>query len=115
LITGGALAVLPLLRSFPAILAAGATIGVGLGMCYAASLYYSLHTDTGRGRSTGFNEAVLGSANFAVPLLGGALARTTGSIETPYPLAAAVLVFGVAAQIVLVARIRGTSRRVDHR
>ena len=110
-----ALVALGWIRWYPAILLAMATIGAGLGMCYASALYYALHTDTGRGRSTGFNEAVIGSATFVVPLIGGAVARSTGSIQTPYALAGAVLLLGVAGQLALVVRARGSLRRDDSR
>jgi MFS family permease len=70
--------------ALPVVLLLGAVVGMGLGLTYYASIFYSLHTDIGRGKNTGIHESVLGAGNFVVPLLGGILATTFSNLQAPY-------------------------------
>ena len=88
----------PLALAVPAAVAGGA----GLGLAYAASIYYSVHTDVGRGARAGLHEAFTGASNFVIPLLGGALQSATGWGTAPYAFAAALVALSVALQIRLV-------------
>jgi MFS family permease len=90
----------PLAVAVPAALAAGA----GLGLAYAASIYYSVHTDVGRGARAGLHEAFTGASNFVIPLLGGALQSGTTWVGAPYALGAAVVFASVTLQIRMVRR-----------
>jgi predicted MFS family arabinose efflux permease len=101
-----ALAALPFVGSFGWLVAAAPLLGATFGVCYAASIYYSLNTAQGKGRNAGIHESLVGAGNFAVPLLGGAAARWSGRLAAPYGIAALVLVASLAAQAVLARRAR---------
>lgn len=73
--------------------------GAGLGLAYAASIYYSVHTDVGRGARAGLHEAFTGASNFGIPLVGGALQSLSGWATAPYALAASLVAVSVALQI----------------
>ncbi|HEX5137044.1 MAG TPA: MFS transporter, partial [Planctomycetota bacterium] len=73
--------------------------GAGLGLAYAASIYYSVHTDVGRGARAGLHEAFTGASNFAIPLLGGALQSWTGWGTAPYAWSAALVAVSGALQV----------------
>ncbi|MCU0725941.1 MAG: MFS transporter [Planctomycetes bacterium] len=83
---------------------AAAAAGLGLGVAYAASIYYSLHTDAMRGRRAGLHEAILGSGNLLIPLLGGVAARLAGVAWFPCVFAAGVLALSVVVQAAILAR-----------
>jgi len=100
-----AMAAVPLAPGWGALLAIAPLLGGAFGVCYAASIYYSLHTPAGRGRNAGIHESLIGAANFAVPLAAGAASRATGQLALPYPLAAAVMGVVVAAQATLSRRL----------
>ena len=78
--------------------------GCGLGLAYAGSIYYSVHTDVGRGARAGLHEAFTGASNFVVPLLAGTLLSLTGWSAAPYVFAAVLVFASVALQIRLVRR-----------
>jgi len=78
--------------------------GAGLGLAYAASIYYSVHTDVGRGARAGLHEAFTGASNFAIPLMGGGLQSLTRWGTAPYALSAALVAMSVALQVRLVRR-----------
>jgi len=50
--------------------------GLGCGVVYFSSIYYSIAAATGKGHRGGIHEAVLGAGGGVVPLLGGMLANT---------------------------------------
>jgi MFS family permease len=106
LLGAGFVATVAFTASLPLLHVAAAGIGIALGVGYYSSITYSLRTDRKRGRNVGRHEATLGSANFLLPLAGGALARTTGSAGGPYVLAAGVVAACVLAQIWLLLRRR---------
>lgn len=83
-------------------------IGLGLGLSYSSSIYYSLFRQSGAGKNTGIHEALLGTGTFLLPLAGGMAAQWSGSLITPYPLCAAFLA-GVMAVEILWARGAGRS------
>lgn len=85
----------PLLVALPAAVLGGA----GLGLAYAASIYYSVHTDVDRGARAGLHEAFTGASNFVVPLVVGALGSLTGASFAPYAVAGALVAASVALQI----------------
>ena len=85
----------PLALALPAAVVGGA----GLGLAYAGSIYYSVHTDVARGARAGLHEAFTGASNFVVPLLGGALQSLTGLGVAPYAFAAALVAVSVGVQI----------------
>jgi hypothetical protein len=90
----------PLLLALPA----AALGGAGLGLAYAASIYYSVHTDTDRGARAGLHEAFTGASNFVVPLIAGAFQWLTGWGLAPYAFAAALVAASIVVQIRLVRR-----------
>lgn len=90
----------PLAVAVPAAILGGA----GLGLAYAASIYYSVHTDVGRGARAGLHEAFTGASNFVIPLVGGALQSATGWGTAPYAFAAALVGVSVMLQVRLVRR-----------
>ncbi len=86
--------------------------GMGAGVTYASSLFYSLEGRSGgRGARTGIHEAVLGSGVFLGPLAGGAVADYI-SPQAPYIFTAALFLC-VAGVVFLFwrSRVRGQSTR----
>lgn len=80
--------------------------GLCAGMTYVSSLYYSLHGRArGKGRTSGFHEAVLGSGSFLGPLLGGLLAQYL-SLRAPFTMGAGVMAAAMLAQLVVAQRMR---------
>jgi MFS family permease len=75
--------------------------GVGLGICYCSSIYYSLLTHEQRGRNAGVHEALIGLGAMTVPLAGGLAARLVGSAWMPYLVAAAAVGVSLVFQEVL--------------
>jgi MFS family permease len=89
---------------------AGAAAGLGLGVAYAASIYYSLHVDAARGRRAGLHEAILGSGNLLVPLMGGVAARLAEAAWFPCVFAAAVVAVAVLIQALMLVPVMRTAR-----
>ncbi len=105
-----ALAALPLAGGYGLLLAGAPLLGATFGVCYAASIFYSLDTVRGKGRNAGIHESLVGAGNFAVPLLGGATVRWTGSLAAPYLVAALVMAAALLAQGLLARRLaRGSA------
>ncbi len=90
-------------------------IGLGCGMTYYASLFYTLFgRATGQGKATGFHEAILGSGLVFGPLLGGISVRLSGgNLKAPYLLAACVIMITVTVAIGIY--IRAARRHVAGR
>lgn len=82
------LVILPALRAPWAVLATAPCIGVGLGITYFASLFYSVQDPAARGRHAGMHEALLGLGAVVVPLLGGVAAWAGGGLRAPFLTAA---------------------------
>ncbi|MCI0343634.1 MAG: hypothetical protein L0216_21220 [Planctomycetales bacterium] len=85
--------------------AAGA--GVGIGMAYFASLFYSLELGASRSRGAGIHESILGSGGVVVPLAGAAAAHATGWGGAPFAVVAALILAGIPVQARLVRAGRG--------
>jgi hypothetical protein len=85
-----AVATVPALSSPAAILGLAPVLGAALGLAYYSSIYYSLHAADRPGRNTGLHEAIIGSGVLLVPLLGGTLAFSLGTLRAPYLAAAGV-------------------------
>ena len=100
-----AMAVLPLLHAPALILATAPLVGVGIGVSYFASLFYSVADPAHRGRNAGIHEALLGVGSLLIPVLGGWIAQETARLEAPYLFAAAVSMVSIAGQ----ARVLGGS------
>jgi MFS family permease len=96
-----ALAVLPWLPAFGAVLALAPVLGVSSGVSYSASIYYSLDTVEGKGRNAGTHESLVGVGGFLPPLVGGILADRLGLLTAPYLLGAALLALALAWQWLL--------------
>ncbi len=103
-LSGASLLVVGLGAPLAAALPAAVLGGAGLGLAYAGSIYYSVHTDVDRGARAGLHEAFTGASNFVVPLLGGALQSLTGLGVAPYAFAAALVCASAAMQIRLLRR-----------
>jgi MFS family permease len=75
--------------------------GCAAGLTYASSLFYSLAgREGGRGRKTGFHEAILGSGAFLGPLVGGLAAQWFG-LRAPFLAAAGICAVAATAQLTL--------------
>jgi MFS family permease len=77
-------------RSLPILSVAFPLIGIGLGLSYYSSIYYSLCAEGRAGKRTGIHEFMVGSAFFLGPLAGGACAQFIG-LRAPFLLCAALL------------------------
>jgi hypothetical protein len=88
-------------------------VGGGLAMAYYAAIYYSLHSDAGRGGRAGLHEAIIGTGHFVIPLLAGAAAWVSGSARAPYLFVAGSLLLALSIGTVVLVRAekRGTSDR----
>ena len=89
-----------------ALLPAAAFIGGGFGIAYYSSIYYSLHSDTGRGGRAGLHEAILGTGNWLIPLLCGLLTRLSGDPRVPYVVCGTVVALSLALQVFVLRRGR---------
>ena len=77
-------------------------VGVGVGLTYHSSLFYTLAYSPARmGLRTGLHEGILGSAMWLGPLLGGVVARMTGDVKSAWLLGAAVPLLGMIAPLYL--------------
>jgi len=106
LVAAAALLLMPLAPGWGTVLLAAPLLGVSFGVCYAASIFASLHADSGRGRNAGTHESLLGLGILLMPLLGGVGARATGWLGAPYALAAVVTLAAVGAQLAWRRRVR---------
>lgn len=87
----------------PAFAAAFAVVGLCGGITYVGSLFYALHGRLhGRGKTSGFHEAVLGAGAWLGPLLGGIAAQFI-SLHSPFAVAAFVFALACLIQLAMVA------------
>lgn len=105
-----ALAVIGWGAPLPVALAAAALAGLGLGLAYAASIYYSVHSDEDRGARAGIHEAIIGASNFLIPMAAGFLQHRTGYPPSGYFFAAALVLGAIAVQAVILFRPTANSR-----
>ncbi|MCZ6688328.1 MAG: MFS transporter [Planctomycetota bacterium] len=110
---GVAIAALPLYPSFGLTLLLAPLVGLGLGLTYQASIFYSLDVGVERGRHSGLHEGILGSGNFLLPLLGGLAAGTCLGNRAPYLVAAAVVGLGLAVQVAVFWRSSRSKAKLD--
>ncbi|KAF0243409.1 MAG: major facilitator [Planctomycetota bacterium] len=99
-----ALAVIGWGVSLPLAITAALAAGASLGLAYAASIYYSVHSDENRGERAGIHEAVIGASNFAIPMAAGFLQERTGFAPAGYLFAAALVLVAIGAQGVILSR-----------
>ena len=113
LVQGGAAAaslVVASTQNVGAFAAAFVMLGINAGLAYVSALFYALHgRQEGKGRSSGFHEAVVGSGVFMGPLVGGLVAQYV-NVRAPFVVCAGVLLLATAVQLVLTAR--GRRRRL---
>ena len=93
----------------PVALPAAVLMGISLGHAYAASVYYSVHTDENRGARAGIHEGLMGFAHFGIPLMGGLAARASGWSVAPCAVAAGVVVIALMIEVWLFLGVRRAS------
>ncbi len=96
--------------SLPLFFLAFVFIGVGLGMTFFSSLFYSINITSQKGPSAAIHEMVLMSGFLLGPLIGGAVAQKF-SLRAPYLAFAAIAVVGIFIQL-LIKRRYGLLQRV---
>ncbi len=94
-VAAGGMLVIFWVSAVPPLAVAFALVGLGLGLSYYSSIFYSLCGDGGAGRKSGIHELMVGSAFFLGPLAGGLCAQYLG-LRAPFILCAALLA-GTAA------------------
>ena len=82
---------LPLALSFFA-------VGLGEGVVYTSSIYYSLDSLHDRGAKSGLHEAFAATGAAIAPMIGGWLATAIGDMRAPYALCAGLIAIGLAWQ-----------------
>ncbi len=103
LLAAVAVLAVPWLPGFGGLLLTAPLIGLGCGVAYHASIFYSLAAPDARGRNAGIHEGLIGAGGFLPPLLAGLLVSAGLGLAAPYALAAALLVGAVLLQMVLLA------------
>ncbi len=96
----GALLIFFANRWVPLFGAAFLALGLCAGFCYFSSLYYSLHRQEEKGRTSGFHESILAAAISVGPLIGGTLARSHG-LRAPYVVCFIVFAVGIAGEVAM--------------
>ncbi len=86
--------------SLPLFFLAFVFIGVGLGMTFSSSLFYSINITSQKGPSAAIHETVLMSGFLLGPLIGGAVAQKF-SLRAPYLAFAAIAVVGISIQLLI--------------
>ena len=104
LLSAAAVAAIPALSGFGGLLATAPIIGLGCGVCYTASIFYSLTSDVARGRNAGIHEGLVGAGGFLPPLMAGVLVRVGLGLSAPYLLAGGLLLAALMLQIGLQVR-----------
>ncbi len=98
IVAGLAVLAIPFATHFAFALLLTPLMGVCLGVCYYASIFYSLHSDTGRGKNAGIHESLIGLASLTLPLLGGVGIHFSGWIGAPYLLSGLVILVAAIIQ-----------------
>jgi len=99
--------------ALPVFVAAMISIGVGAGIAYYSSIFYSLEGHSQRGQKSGIHEAVLGWGIFLGPIVGGFVADATGRVQNQYLFGAGFLVLIVAIEILLFHRLIRRGREAE--
>lgn len=110
-VMGAAVFLLPAIDHRGWMLLVALPIGLGLGMAYTASIFYSLHGPKRQGLKAGIHEGIIGSANVVPPLVAGWLAERSGDLRWPYWTAALLVALALALQAVLAAGDRTKASR----
>ena len=76
-------------------------IGVGGGLIYFSSIFYSLNNLEGKGQKSGIHEAVLGTGLLLGSLVGGAIAEAF-TLRSPYVLAIFVIGAAICVETLLI-------------
>ena len=92
----GMLFLLPRMGEPVWILALAPFLGLGIGVAYYSSLYYSVEDPKHRGRNAGVHEGALALGAVTLPLFGAAFSGTTAG---PILATAVVIAAGLAAQV----------------
>ncbi|KKL98381.1 hypothetical protein LCGC14_1824970, partial [marine sediment metagenome] len=100
LITAVGLIIIFIASSLPLFFLAFVFIGVGLGMTFSSSLFYSINITSQKGPSAAIHEMVLMSGFLLGPLIGGAVAQKF-SLRAPYLAFAAIAVVGISIQFLI--------------
>ncbi len=100
LIAAVGLIVISIASSLPLFFLAFVFIGMGMGMTYFSSLFYSVNVTSQKGPSAAIHETVLMSGFLLGPLIGGAVAQKF-SLRVPYLVFAAIVVVGISIQLLL--------------
>lgn len=74
-----------------------ALFGIGVGVAYFSSLYYSLAGGCARGERSGIHEMLVGSGGLAGPLLGGIVAQSF-NVRAPFALCAIVMLCAIVLE-----------------
>ncbi len=98
LIAAVGLIIIFIANSLPLFFLAFVFIGVGLGMTFSSSLFYSVNVTSQKGPSAAIHETVLMSGFLLGPLMGGAVAQEF-SLRAPYLVVAAIVVVGIFTQL----------------
>jgi len=98
LITAVGLIIIFIASSLPLFFLAFVFIGVGLGMTFSSSLFYSVNVASQKGPSAAIHETILMSGFLLGPLIGGAVAQEF-SLRAPYLVVAAIVVVGIFTQL----------------
>lgn len=106
LLLAAILVLLPTLARPTAQLLMAPLVGLGLGVAYYSSIYYSLNAADRPGRNTGIHEAIIGSGVLVAPPLGGALVLLTGRLMAPYLLVAGLSLAAIGAEETVSRRFR---------
>lgn len=96
-----AVLVVPVAPGFVPLLLTAPLIGLGCGVAYHASIFYSLAAPGTRGRYAGIHEGLIGAGGFLPPLVAGLLVGAGLGLAAPYALAAALLAGAVLLQMAL--------------
>lgn len=89
-----------MISSLPLFFLAFVFMGVGIGMTYSSSLFYSLNIAYRRGPSAAIHETVLGAGNLLGSLMGGIVAQKF-SLRAPYLVLATVVLGGILIQVLI--------------
>jgi len=87
-------------------------IGVGGGLAYFSSIFYSLDNLEGKGQKSGIHEAVLGTGLLLGSLVGGAIAEAF-TLRSPYVLAIFVIGAAICVETLLIKNFAKLSPSMD--
>jgi MFS family permease len=95
--------------SVPLLSLAFPLLGMGLGLSYYSSIYYSVCGHASIGRRAGIHEFMVGSGFLLGPMVGGVLAQYAG-LRTPFLFCSAILAATAVREVVLGVRAEDSGR-----